>query len=197
MDTDIQPLWAHPEPGPRFKPSEAASVIMEAGMDAEKVVQEVRAWIREGYVQTRERVGKGTKNPHSVLSISDLGVAKILSILKWDYGITDPQIVGFVSAGCYGWQEGDHTPHDKRFPHPIFNAVNDTAPAVQRDWVFRLDAYRQDGTGMRQFRTALYDIESPPSRRFDDAAPRGSIMLNLRPHLAPIMEVAVRKAKAN
>lgn len=197
MTDEIQPLWAHAEPGPRFKPSEAAATIMDPGMDAEKVVQEVRAWIRDGYVQVRERVGKGTKNPHAALSISDVGVAKILSILKWDYGITDPQIVGFVSAGCYGWQEGDLTSHEKRFPHPIFNAVNDTAPINNRDWVFRLDAYREDGTGMRMFRTALYDLEAPPSRRFDQAAPRGSIMLNLRPHLVPIMEAALRKASAN
>lgn len=197
MSNEIQPLWAHREAGPRFKPSEAAGIIMEPGMDAEKVVQEVRAWLRDGHVQTRERIGKGTKNPHALLSISDVATAKLLSILKWDYGITDPQIVGFVSSACYGWQEGDRTPAEKRHPHPIFNAVNDTAPVINRDWVFRLDVYRQDGTGMRQFRTALYDFETPPSRRFDSAAPRGSLMLNLCPHLKPVMEAALRKERAN
>jgi hypothetical protein len=197
MTDAIQPLWAHPEPGPRFKPSEAAALIMEPGMDAEKVAHEVRAWIRDGHVQTRERIGKGTKNPHAALSMSDVATAKVLSILKWDYGITDSQIVGFVSAGCYGWQDGDHTPREKQFPHPIFNAVNDASPANGRDWVFRLDAYREDDTGKRIFRTALYDMDAPPARRFDGAAPRGSLMLNLRPHLAPIMEAGWRKGQAN
>lgn len=163
-------------------------------MDSKKVVQEVRAWIREHKVQTRERIGKGKKNPHALLSLSDIGTAKILSILKWDFGITDAQITGFVSAACYGWQDGDQTPNDKRFPHPIFNAVSDIARSSSRDWVFRLEVYREVGTGMKQFCTALYNVDNPPLHRFDDEVVRGSIVLKLRPHLAPIVEEAIKKS---
>lgn len=193
---EFAPLFAHKEPGPRFKTSEAAGIIAEPGMAVESVANQLRGYIRDGHVQIREWRGTG-KVRHALLSLSDLTVAKVLLILNHDYGIFDPQILGFTSAAFYGWQDGDSTPKAERFPHPAFNVVRDTARG--QEWVFRLDVSRHLKDGRRSFQTYLFNLAGRMPERDDPsgAMPRGSLMLNLGPHLRPILEAGERKAKAN
>jgi len=196
VDDNYAQLFAHNEPGPRFKPSEVAAIIAEQGMKAETIANQLRANIRAGLIQTREKIGKGTKNPHSSLSLSDVVVAKVLSIFNNDFEIFDQQTLGFVVSAFYGWQDGDLTPATERFPHPAFNALQETAKG--KFWAFRLDVYRDASTGHRSYRTALFDMDHRPGRRFpDNAMPRGTISLNLQPLLLPLIEAGNRKILAN
>lgn len=166
------PLFMHPEPGPRFSVSEAARRIAETNEPVEPVANQIRTLVQRNLVEPRDKKGTG-RTAHNLFAWADLATAKILRTLA-QFGIADNNVLRTASLACYSWKQGEVFGGS----HPITAALYGFA-AKGECWQFRLDLHTNDETGERETIARVYNPETTsfPAHKDPNVYPMGSIMI--------------------
>lgn len=175
----VDDLFTKENVGPLIKVGAAAERLAEPGLSVEHAAGQLRGLASRGLVYASGQIGTG-RTAHKLYSLPDLGVAKILSMLTVDLGVSKPPILQWVQSQLYGW--GDHyTKTDSRYRGPIQAAMAGVARG--EFWVCRIDICRSDQSGSEIIRTYVYDSEKGPPKSSDvgEYLPRQSITMPLWP----------------
>jgi hypothetical protein len=170
--------------------------MAEPGIPQETCASQLRAFQQRRMIHPVAQRGSG-RTAHNLYSYSELGIAKIASLLTTDHSIADNAIqssmAGQLSAQLYGWS--DHNPsNDSGWRSPIDAALAGTI----RDefWVFRMDTLRDDQTGERLTRCYIFNLDKgmPKGATANEMMPRGSVTI---PLYLPLKRLMSDRTKAN
>jgi hypothetical protein len=189
-DTKIREFLRNPSN--YFTVAECAAKIAEPGISTDTCASQIRGFQQRRLIHPVDKRGSG-RTASFLYDYKAAASAKLFSLLTSDHSIADNEILSIVSGHLYGWS--DHNPsNDCGWPCSIEAALAGTLKG--KYWVFRLDIFRSDQTGQRDFRVYVYDMDKglPKTDAAPDMMPRGSVTL---PLFAPFMRLLSDRSKAN
>ncbi|MBI1265427.1 MAG: hypothetical protein GC187_11915 [Alphaproteobacteria bacterium] len=189
-DEPREPLFTHPEPGPRFAIKTLAHAISGGGVPYPTAHARVAGYTKKRLVEVRV---KGAATQPNLYAASDMAVAVLLSALQ-DLGVADLEVQEAASLACYAWR---YPAPDGASGHPVHHVLD--AAVHGESVVFQLDVFRNTGTGQRHFRAFFLNASrmqpiGEPMEPSADWAPMAGIIVVLDNHLQPVLK-AVRDAQ--
>lgn len=186
-DADPDFVFLRPGWGPLFTIGEGARALTGFGED------QVAGYNRlKGFAQRQliHRAHRGEKTTSAALySLEDLCVAAALGGLL-DLGIADRETMAAASVALYAWNLTEN-PRPVNYPENVspigaaaYGAAHDAA------WALKVTVFRGDRTGALRRVITVFDLDAePPLPRdlADDAMPRATAFVHLRPLLKPLL----------
>jgi hypothetical protein len=135
----LKNLFAHNEPGPRFKMAQMAELVAEPGADVRQTAVALRNVVQSRLVENRGFVGSGP-TAAQIFALADVATAKIMRTLHLA-GVTGRDTLETAKLACYSWTPSNQA--EAQHHHPITQAIFDVARHIalgkERVWYFRLD----------------------------------------------------------
>lgn len=190
-EINTPPLWAHVEPGERFKVGEMAKILAVPGLTEQTLERQIRRFAQENWINFREERGTGP-NAHRLYAPSDGIVAGVLSMITADAGVSDREVLRDIA---FQLNQPMALPNGQP-SHAMTRAYLSALDG--RPWpALRIDFLRRS-TGKREVRCMLFDLNNRAPAHDDstDVVPRFSMLINLK-SLADKFVHAERRRKAN
>lgn len=191
---DAPALFAHDEPGPRWKATDIATAIARGGVPFPTAQARVANFAKAGLIYSRGKAANAAKNSPSLYSMSDIAAAVMLSAVI-DCGVSDREILADASVALYAWALGS----EPRASHPILAAAVDTWQ--DRAWCLQLRFHRNLETDQRRVNRSFGAMDrqaiwSSPDLNDAPWAPVGELVISTAP-LAALQRLASVPKEAN
>ncbi len=187
--SDLAPLFARSEPGPRFAVDDVASLFARSGgVKYSAAAARIRSYAQKGLIRTRDQGGRATSA--RLFAMTDIAAAKVLSNFQ-DAGFADLEILKAISRHCYTWHHGRDD-----CPPPVLSALAGVARGEA--WCFRLDVHVRihDQSHERRIFGAFYEQDAKPNFGPDYAGvtasgsgwlPTMNCLVSVNPHFLPVL----------
>ena len=138
-----EPLFLHQEPGPLFTTSESGRLMVRRDLSAETAARQMKHYAQRGWIFPRAQ-GEFAK----FWAPSDIAAAATLSALVAG-GVSDQEIMGFVSAALYAPQKSGFL----LITHALHGIANGDY------WRFDVHVMVDINTGIRRIFPVCYDAD--------------------------------------